>query len=89
MGGGAHRALDGAVRRAAVLAVVCLLSQAHPSAAADEAARYLALPPTPLPGQPAVAIRQIAASLYVHESHDAHGVPSNGLVAVVGGASTG
>jgi glyoxylase-like metal-dependent hydrolase (beta-lactamase superfamily II) len=49
------------------------------------AARYLALPPTPLPGLPAVAIRQIAASLYVHESHDAHGVPSNGLVAVMGG----
>jgi hypothetical protein len=32
-----------------------------------------------------VSLRQVAASLYVHENHDAHGVPSNGPVVALGG----
>jgi len=87
MGGGAHTAFGATARTAAVLSVVCLMSPRAGATAAEPGltARYLALPPTPLPGLPAVAIRQIAASLYIHESHDARGVPSNGLVAVLGG----
>jgi metallo-beta-lactamase class B len=85
MGGGGHRSFGATVRRAAVVAAVCHLSSPHPVVAADLTGRYLASPPTPLPGAPAVAIRQIAAALYVHESQDAHGVPSNGLIVELGG----
>jgi hypothetical protein len=70
--------------RATIVARFPFVFQNQPDES-ELAARYLALPPTPLPGLPAVAIRQIAASLYVHESYDAQGVPSNGLVAVFGG----
>jgi glyoxylase-like metal-dependent hydrolase (beta-lactamase superfamily II) len=50
---------------------------------ADRASPYLAQAPISLPGTPAITIRQVAASLFVHESRDAHGVPSNGLVVVL------
>jgi metallo-beta-lactamase class B len=52
---------------------------------ADRVAPYLTSAPISLPGVAGVTLRQVAASMYVHESRDARGVPSNGLVVALEG----